>query len=121
MVKLVFNKQTEDQKYLNDIVRFQFIMAVMNRDTKNMNILLHHNKRFSGFHNHWKFLHWLDSQFMRINTPFFHSNYKKGVSLDFNPGAEMLEFIFMTLSDEDMGEDDFIESETSVPEILLKN
>ncbi len=110
MKKLLAIKQTEGQRDSNQTTRFQFIMAMLSLDEKHIFQLLKPNSLFLGNKNNWQFTHWLSQQFSTYKGSGFHSNFKEGISLDYYPGSETIEFEFALMINNDfMCEDPFDE------------
>lgn len=114
MKKLLAIKQTEGQKDSNQSTRFQFIMAMMSLDEKHIFQLLKPNSLFLGNKNNWQFTHWLQQQFLPLKCQGFHSKYTEGISLDYYPGSETIEFEFaLMIGDDFLSEDPFLENNQS--------
>ncbi len=99
MKTLLANKQTDEQKRSNEYARYQFIMAMMNMDERMIGVLLKKDCKFLGNMNNWQLLHWLKSQFIKLNPHMFHSKFKEGVSLDYYPGSDIFEFSYAPMED----------------------
>jgi hypothetical protein len=119
MKTLLANKQTEEQKQTNSFVRYQFIMAMMNMDERMIEQLLKKDAIFLGKLNNWQLLYWLKKQFAKLKTQMFHSKIQEGISLDYYPGAEIFEFSYAPMDDnngeffdEGLDEKDIFEGKT---------
>jgi hypothetical protein len=94
MKTLLANKQTLEEKQANDFARYQFIIAMASIDERMVGSLLNKNSKFLGNLNNWQFIHWLKSQFAKLNPSMFHSKFKEGISLDYYPGSDIFEFSY---------------------------
>jgi hypothetical protein len=87
-------RQSDEQKRLNDLTKFQFIMAMMNIDYMAIKTLLNRESIFLGWMNAWQFSNWLKNKFKPIGDFPFHSSFNEKVCADICPGADMFEFEF---------------------------
>jgi hypothetical protein len=100
MKETLANIQSDEQKQSNDIARYHFIIAMMGMDDKMINLLLKSDSTFLGYMNKWQFLHWLKSKFDRLKGHNTNAQFNEGISLDYYPGADVLEFYFASLDEE---------------------
>jgi hypothetical protein len=100
MKSLLADIQTAEQMQLNEHTRHLFIMAMMNLDESMIGLLLKEDCKFLGHLNNWQLLHWFRSQFDKLNSKAFHSKFTFGISLDYYPGADMLEFSYSPISED---------------------
>ena len=101
MKTLLSAKQTEEQKSSNEVIQFQFVLALMNMDEKMIAPFLKKDSKFMGTMNDWQFLHWLRKQFSKLQSKGIDTRFKQGISLDFYPGSEMLEFSYAPMQEVD--------------------
>jgi hypothetical protein len=99
MKTLIASKQTEEQKRSNAFVRYQFVMAMMNMDENLIRPLLKEGVNFMGCMSSWQLLNWFNKQFAIVGSPMFHSKFTEGISLDKYPGADIFEFSFAAIED----------------------
>lgn len=102
MKTLLARKQTDEQRTLNDLARYQFIMAMMNMDESMLIPYLKDNISFLGYLNKWQLMNYLRKQFNRIQPCLFQSRLREGISLDIYAGSDAFEVSYAPLTSNDM-------------------
>jgi hypothetical protein len=102
MKTLLARKQTDEQRTLNDLARYQFIMAMMNVDESMLIPYLKDNGSFLGYMNKWQLMNYLRMQFNRIQPFLFQSRLREGISLDIYAGSDTFEVSYAPVTNIDM-------------------
>jgi hypothetical protein len=94
-------RQTLEQKNANEFNKNQFIFYMMNMDILILDRILDDNSVYMKNLSKQQFIYWLSKKFQRVNPLSFFSSYKEKISLDKYPGADVLEFTYITSKIED--------------------
>ena len=115
MKTLLARKQTDEQRTLNDLARYQFIMAMMNMDESMLIPYLNDSFCFLGYLNKWQLMNYLRKQFNRIQPCLFQSRLREGISLDIYAGSDAFEVSYAPVTNNDMTscDEEFFNNEKS--------
>ncbi len=107
MNHLLAIKQTEDQIKSNEMTSHLFVMSILNMDSSLLKTLLMEHGRYLGCKKYWETLHYFRMLFDKASSKNVSVGLKKGISLDYYPGAEYYEFRYRFLSDDCAYEDEY--------------
>jgi hypothetical protein len=101
MKTLLTNRQNKDQKNANEFNKRQFILLMMNMDTLYIDTILNDSVVYMENMSKQQFIFWLRKKFEKIDPFNFFSSYKEKISVDQYPGADVIEFTYITCKNED--------------------
>lgn len=93
-------KPSEVQKATFEHSRDKFIMHMMSLNVLGIQAMLHPKKLYLGKLNKYQFCLWLEKKFDIFKGRGIQCAYDSSISLDYYPGAEVLEFGFAIVTDE---------------------
>ncbi len=92
MQHLLAQKQSNNEKRLNENARSNFLVAMLSADHQMIGDYLMDNTLYMGKYNKHRMQHWFKKLFAPFYFKEWNSDYEIGISLDFFPGSEMFEF-----------------------------